>query len=233
MKKLSWILKAIGALALVAVASPLIAEEGNRKPTRDAIAEALEVAEEDSADQRIDVMAIDVIRQFGHEIRFDEPLVIINLGHSNDAAGDRHNYTFVKFGMALMEGGLLFDDLRYFVIPKNARMSISDAGTSVSINGKPATAAKLPDSIKEDLVLSEGDRANLQDGLEVEVVSSVEYGFSEERFGKGRWVGAFGIVPVRVWDGEVYLGRKRLGSVEELAKENRIRLDPVAGTVAK
>jgi hypothetical protein len=229
----SRILRGVTGLILVTVANPLIADERANKSTREAITEALEEAEEGSADDRIDVMAIDVIRQFGHEIRFDEPLVIISLGHSNDAAGDRHNYTFVKFGLAFLEGGLFFDDLRYFALPKNARVTISDAGTNVSINGKLATAAKLPDSIREDLVLSEGDRAILEDGLEVEVVSSVENGFSEERFGKGRWVGAFGIVPVRVWDGEVYLGRKLVGSVKELAKENRIRLDPVAGTLAK
>jgi hypothetical protein len=220
-------------LLFVTVASPLIADEAAEKAAREAITEALEEAEEGSADERIDVLAIDVIRQFGHEIRFDEPLVNISLGHSNDAAGERHTYTFAKFGLALLDGGLLFDDLRFFPLPKNARVTISDAGTNVSINGKPATAGKVPDNIRENLVLSEGDRATLEDGLVVEVVSSVEYGFSGERFGKGRWVGAFGIVPVRIWDGEVYLGRKHLGSVKDLAKENRIRLDPVAGTVAK
>jgi hypothetical protein len=193
----------------------------------------LVAVEEQAAEERIDVMAIDVIRQFGHEIRFDEPLVILSLGHSHDAAGNRHNYTFVKFGVALVGDGLFFDDLRYFALPKNARVAISDAGLKVSINGKPATAGKLPDSIREALVHGEGDRASIEDGLEVEVVSSIENGFSGERFGKGRWVGAFGIVPVRIWDGEVYLGRKHLGSVKELAKDNRIRLDPVAGTVAE
>jgi hypothetical protein len=213
--------------------SPLIADEAAEKPAREAIADALEEAEERSADERIDVMAIDVIRQFGHEIRFDEPLVNIKMGHSNDAAGERHRYTFVKFGLALLEGGLFFDDLRYFALPKNARVSISDAGMQVSINGKPAAAGKLPDSIREALVHSEGDRASMEDGLEVELVSSVENGFGGERFGKGRWVGAFGIVPVRIWDGEVYLGRKHLGSAKDLAKENRIRLDPVAGTLAE
>lgn len=220
-------------LILVILTNPLSADEAAEKAVREKLEQELEAAEEGSADERIDVLVIDRIRQFGHEIRFDEPLVNISLGHSNDAAGDRYNYTFVKFGLALLEGGLFFDDLRYFALPKNARVSISDAGLSVSINGKPATSTKLPDSIAETLVLSEGDRANLEDGLEVEVVSSLEYGFSEERFGKGRWVGAFGIVPVRVWDGEVYLGRKHLGSAKELAKKNCIRLDPVAGAVAK
>jgi len=232
MKFSSRILRRVVGLILVILANPLIADEAAEKAALEKLEQELEAAEERFADERIDVTAIDVIRQFGHEIRFDEPLVNISLGHSNDAAGDRHNYTFVKFGLALLDGGLFFDDLRYFALPKNARVTISDAGMSVSINGKPATAAKLPDSTREDLVLSEGDRANIESGLGVEVVSSVDYGFSEERFGKGRWVGAFGIVPVRIWDGEVYVGRKHLGSVKELAKGNRIRLDPVAGTVA-
>lgn len=220
-------------MVLVSVANSVIADEAAEKVPREKLEQALEAAEEGSADERIDVLAIDMIRQFGHEIRFDEPLVNIGLGHSNDAAGNRHNWTFVKFGLALLEEGLFFDDLRYFALPKNARVTISEAGTKVSINGKPATAGKLPDNIRENLVLSDGDRATLEDGLVVEVVSSVEYGFSGERFGKGRWVGAFGIVPVRIWDGEVYLGRKHLGSIKELAKKNCIRLDPVAGAVAK
>jgi hypothetical protein len=116
MKFSSRILRRVVGLILVILANPLIADEAAEKAAREKLEQELEAAEERFADERIDVTAIDVIRQFGHEIRFDEPLVNISLGHSNDAAGDRHNYTFVKFGLALLDGGLFFDDLRYFTL---------------------------------------------------------------------------------------------------------------------
>jgi hypothetical protein len=231
MKYSSGKLRGMLGLILVTMVHSLIADETAGKAARERLEKELEAAEERSADERIDVMAIDVIRQFGHEIRFDEPLVNLSMGSTGDAAGERFTYTFVKFGIALFEQGLLFDDLRYFPLPKDARVTVTDAGVTVRIHGKEATAEKLPESMREELV-SEGDRATLEDGLVVEVVSSVDYGFSGEQFGKDRWIGSFGIVPVRIWDGEVYLGRKHLGSVKDLAKENRIRLDPLAGTVA-
>ncbi len=209
---------------------PSIDPEGE-KSSREAAMKAMDVAQ--GKVERIDLKAIAMIRRFGHEIRFDDLYLSLAFGFSGEEGNERQlRYSFLKFGFILLKDAIIFDDFRYYPLAADSVVGIFDHGRIVTIGGVAKPPTELPDELKASLI-EERDIWTGPDGLKVEVLGGLGLGGSGHPFGPGRWIGIIGVMPVRIWDGEVYVGRKHLGKVKDLATNNLIRVDAATATVIK
>lgn len=183
--------------------------------------------------ERIDLEAVALIRRFGHEIRFDDLYISLCWGKTGEEGNEEQfRFSFLKFGFVLLKDGLVFDDHRYYPLPPKSVVTISDHGRTVSIGGVEKESKNLPDELGESLV-RDREIEIAPGGLKLEVAGSIGRGGVVESFGPGRWIRIFGVTPVRIWNGELYVGRKHLGKMAELVTNNRILLDARTATVLK
>jgi len=225
MKKLLFPIRPYLLLVACCLMPNLSAESETEKLAR----EAMDVAQ--GKVERINVAAIATIRRFGHEIQFDDLYLNLAFGFSGREGSEKQfDYSFHKFGFILLEDAIVFDDFRYFPLAPGSVLKISDHGRVVTIGGLAKEPVKLPSGLKEILV-NERELSTASDGIKVEVVGSLGTGGSGHPFGPGQWIGTFGVMPVRIWDGEFYVGRKHLGKVNDLAKNSLIRVDASTGSV--